>query len=493
MIPVELNDDLYIRFRDMLYQRVGLNYPERKRSDLAYAVGQALHAMAYTDLQRFYQEAEAGGLAWETLLSHATIGETYFFRNSAQFTALREQIVPDILRRRGTLGHVRIWSAGCSSGEEPYSIAMTLKDVLPDHASLHTSILATDLNLEFLARAQSGLYGTWSFRETSEHVRDRYFKPEGNRWRLNDDIRRMVRFARLNLVEDAYPAIMNGTCALDIIFCRNVTIYFDTATTRAIVERFYKALVPGGWLIVGHAEPQSGVYDQFEVHNFVNTVVYRKPPNAPLFAFDPQNGTFSAGQKPLLTPSASVAVKPPQITASPAFSISNGLPAQAPVKVALRRHETTMIEPDRPSTAICESPKEEPIKLVQLGRACANRGEWDAAEAHCRHALTLDPLCRAGHYLLAQIFEHHEKLDEALAEYRRSVYLDPGFVPGTIGMANVWRQLSRPEEASRNYRNALKQLARIAPETSFDDADGVTPRDLQIYVTQQLESLTTIV
>ena len=117
-------------------------------------------------------------------------------------------------------------------------------------------------------------------------LRARFWIKEQNRWRLRPEIRRMVSFARLNLAEPCYPSLVNGTSAIDLLVCRNVTIYFDAATTRQVVDRFFSALAPGGWLIVGHSEPQASVYQQFEVHNFPNTVVYRKPLDAPMFAFD---------------------------------------------------------------------------------------------------------------------------------------------------------------------------------------------------------------
>ncbi len=279
----ELTDELYVCFRDLLRERCGLHYPERKRSDLAHGLNQAMNSGGYQDLATLYADARVGGPAWETLLAQLTVGETYFFRNQPQFDALRQQLLPELLQRRGTIRSLRVWSAGCATGEEPYSIAMLLGDFLPPDQSWQVSIMATDLNPRFLTRAREALYSEWSFRETNEAQRARFWVQEGNRWRLRPEIRRMALFSRLNLAEPSYPAIGNGTCAMDIIFCRNVMIYFDEETTRQVVDRLYAALSPGGWLLVGHAEPQAGLYQQFEVHNFPNTIIYRKPLDAPPF------------------------------------------------------------------------------------------------------------------------------------------------------------------------------------------------------------------
>jgi chemotaxis protein methyltransferase CheR len=471
MLNLELSDALYLRFRDLLLSRCGLDYPPSRRSDLLHSLRLALCATGSTDLEMLYAQAVANEQVWDVLISHITIGETYFFRNTPQFDALREHILPELFARRAALPGLRCWSAGCATGEEPYSLAMLLCDLLPDHDAWHLSILATDINRMFLARAQAGLYSAWSFRETPPATRLRYFTPEGERWRLDSRIRRMVRFMPLNLAEPSYPAIVNGTCALDLILCRNVTIYFDAATTRQVVARLYHALAPGGWLIVGHAEPQMSVYQQFEVHNFPDTIVYRKPLNAPLFAFDAERGTFTAGAAPVISPSLSTPSAPPSSQPVPNVLLRASVATPACVQTA-----STPAEPLTPA-------------LIKCARQCADRGDWAAAEQYCARALERDPLCRDAHYLLAQIHEHQGQLDAALTEYRRTVYLDQHFVLGILGMGQVWRALGRIADAQRAYRNALKQLTTLSAAAAVPGADDLTYGDLAVLARQQLQAL----
>jgi chemotaxis protein methyltransferase CheR len=284
MMDIQLDDSLYVRFRDLLRERCGLDYPARKRADLAHGLRLALETSRHADLAALYADAAAGGPGWETLLAQLTNGETYFFRNTPQFDALRQHILPELIQRRQAMRHLRIWSAGCATGEEPYSVAMTLTDLLPEDELWQVSILATDINPQFLARARDGLYGSWSFRETPDTMRERFFTPEQNRWRLHPRIRQMVTFTRLNLAQPCFPAILNGTYAQDLILCRNVTIYFDEATTHQLIERLHSSLLPGGWLLVGHAEPQASANQQLELHNFPQTVAYRKRLDAPVFS-----------------------------------------------------------------------------------------------------------------------------------------------------------------------------------------------------------------
>jgi len=476
------------------------------------------------------------------VLEHLTVGETYFFRNAPQFAALRRQVLPDLIQRQAKLRSLRLWSAGCATGEEPYSLAMTINDMLPDEATWQVTTLATDLNAGFLARAREALYSNWSFRETPEELRSRYFTPEENRWRLRVEIRRRVIFARLNLVEDMFPSVISGTCALDLIFCRNVMIYFDEATIRRVVDRLYRALSPGGWLFVGHAEPQASVYHQFEVHNFPNTVVYRKPLDAPMFAFDSTRGVFDAGANPILAPQfrqsdhtvpmptvktrdrvpvvpAPVVTPPatlpaPQRTVPPSPSqpapeqpAPSGPAVRAPQSPATSRPPTGLPRQlqQRITTHLAQGNRAAAETLLRelldatpdhieartlLGRLYADRGEWDAAREQCEQALAHNPLTTEAHFILAQIYEHEGQLEAALAAYRRTVYLDRTFVAGMVGMANVWRQMGRVNDALRVYRNVLKQLASHDARTAIPGLDGTTAGEIVALVTHQVQTMT---
>ena len=164
----------------------------------------------------------------EILASYLTIGETYFFREKQTFEILEERILADLIKtRRQNERRLRIWSAGCCTGEEPYSIAMLLSKMLPDLKDWNISILATDINPRFLHKASEGVYSKWSFRDCPQGVKERYFrKAKEDRLEILPDIKKMVTFSYLNLVEDSYPSLSNCTNAMDVIFCRNVLMYF---------------------------------------------------------------------------------------------------------------------------------------------------------------------------------------------------------------------------------------------------------------------------
>ncbi len=473
----EISDELYALFRDLLLNRAGLHYPERKRSDLAYGLHHAAEARGYASIAEMYIESQAGGEAWDHLIAHLTIGETYFFRNTAQFDALRQHVFPEIIARRAGIHSLRIWSAGCATGEEPYSLAMLIQDMLGENESWSVTILATDINTDFLARAREGLYREWSFRETPLKMRERYFRREDSAWRLNPQIRRMVNFARLNLAEPSYPQVFNGTAALDVIVCRNVTIYFDEATTRQVAERFYGALAPGGWLIVGHAEPQASVYHQFEVINFPDTVFYRKSLNAPLFPVgSPALDDWRMSVEPL-----------PQ--KRPLAAIPRSYTEPAPISAPLMPRPPAIQRPVPPPPLEVPPSAEQAGNLLKQARVRADQGDWAGAEEICGKALEADSLFVDAHYLLGQVYEHQGKFDEALSAYRRTTFLDQNYVMGTISMGNVWRQMNRTADAQRSYRNALRHLATLPADSRISGADGATSADLMAMVRHHLEGL----
>jgi len=473
-----LNDELYVRLRDLLLARLGLHFPERRREDLAHGLSLVARERGIADMGRLYTELAAGGAAWETVVARLTIGETYFFRNDAQFAALRERILPDLLARRAGARSLRLWSAGCATGEEPYSLAMTLASALPAEAGWQQSVLGTDLNPLFLERAREALYGAWSFRETPDELRERFFTPEDGRWRVRPEIRRSVIFGRLNLAEPTYPALANGTAAMDLIFCRNVLIYFDTATIRAVIDRLFAALAPGGWLVVGHAEPNAAIFHQFETINAPGTVLYRKPADAPLFMAPAVAQGSQArvgdrgrgGQREGGTGGGKV-VAGKSFTPAASFP-----PAPTPSRPPLP------LPTPFPATATA------PDSLGQA-RAAADRGEWELARACAERALAADSLCASAHYLLAQVHEQAGELDQALAAYRRSMYLAPDSALSALGMADVWRQQGQGAEACRGYRVALRLLERPGAVVGLSGADGATTAELAAYARLQMSLL----
>jgi chemotaxis protein methyltransferase CheR len=280
----DLKDPAYPKIRDLIYEISGIYQPAEKLYLLAsrcarrMAVVSAKTPAEYLShlTTRANREAEL-----RLLLNEITIGETYMFRSPAQLEALRTVILPQLIKSKSAMGfkRLRLWSAGSSTGEEPYTLAMVL---LEESANLLAGwtfdILATDLNDNSLATAKAGIYGEYALRGTSEVLRKKYFKPhDEKRLQVSDQVKSMIRFDRVNLSDDSKMIFLKG---LDLIFCCNVLIYFDLNSKRQVIQHFYSNLLSGGYLFLGQAESLYQVDDRFRLVHFPGAIGYWKaPPN----------------------------------------------------------------------------------------------------------------------------------------------------------------------------------------------------------------------
>ena len=270
------------RISQLVEERLGLHFADGRQSDLKRGVIAAAESSTKPQawLERLCRGEWTSSHA-ELLSIHLTIGETYFFRDPEVFQALAHRIVPEMAGRKERIGErqIRVWCAGCSSGEEPYSLAMVLDEALPE--GWNADILATDINALALARARKGSYADWSFRGSGRSCRWRFFKAARNhRWRLDAAIRQRVRFATLNLADPVYPSALNGTAQIDLILCRNVLMYLSHGLAAEVVQRFRRALTPWGRLIVSPAEASPDLLRGFSLEMVDGALCYRleKPP-----------------------------------------------------------------------------------------------------------------------------------------------------------------------------------------------------------------------
>lgn len=211
------------------------------------------------------------------LLDELTRSETGFFRDSAQIDAVTKVVVPAIMmaKREMSFARLRIWSAGCSTGEEPFSLAIQLLEQKEEIFKDWTfEILATDFSDRVLSRAKEGVYNEYSLRRVSSEIREKYFLREGDRYRVRNEVREVVSFNRLNLHDDSKMVFMKG---VDIIFCCNVLIYFDGTSKRRTIEHFYYNLIPNGYLFLGNLESLHGLKTGFQLVHFPGATAYLKP------------------------------------------------------------------------------------------------------------------------------------------------------------------------------------------------------------------------
>lgn len=277
--PDSKSDPAYLKIRDLIYRISGIYHAEPKLYLVVSACTRRMIAIRAATPSEYLEhltiranrEAEL-----HLLLNEITIGETYMFRHPAQLEALRNVIVPQVMQAKNYLGlkRIRVWSAGCSTGEEPYTLAMFLLEE-KQLAGWTFEILATDLNSNSLEIARAGIYGEYALRNTSEELRKKYFKDAGNnKLQANDLVKSLIRFERVNLSDDSKMVFLKG---YDVVFCCNVLIYFDLASKRRVVQHFYTNLLPGGYFFMGHAESLFQVDEAFRLVHFPGTTAYSKP------------------------------------------------------------------------------------------------------------------------------------------------------------------------------------------------------------------------
>jgi len=444
---------------DFVAAMIGLNFPRRRWRDLERQVKLAAREFGFHSAGHFLEWLLSTPLNQEQeemLASYLTISETYFWREPHVFEALRDQILPELIRRRESRGrHLRLWSAGCATGEEPYSMAIALQQALPAWKDWHITLLATDINPRILHRAGTGVFGEWSFRNSPAGFKDKYFNPLATgKYEIKAEIRKMVTFAYLNLASDAFPAPMNDTNAMDILFCRNVLMYFSPTRARLVGQRLYNCLMEGGWFILSSSELSPHLFPQFSSINFQGAIVYRRGAEKPR-----QTEVFPVGE-PALAPEK---------------------PVHLPLKKAVMA--MPVMKPPRPSqpkttpgatgaeTGSQEIPAGEAINSVRL---LANQGRLVEAWAACEAAIAADKLDPGLLYLGATILQELDREEEAVATLKRLLYLDQNFLLAHFALGNLAQRQGNATAAGKSFKNVLAILDDYKQEDILPGADGLT-------------------
>jgi chemotaxis protein methyltransferase CheR len=269
-----LSDGEFRLFRDLIYEECGISLSLEKRAFLESRLRRRLDELGITSGYEYYRVVTGPqGRSQElpALLDSLMICETSFFRNLPQFDLLREVVLPELTAKKVRTGTriLRVWSAGCSTGQEPYSAVIALLETLPDRESWTIRVVASDLSFTALERAQSGLYREDQLKGVDPVTIGRYFRKENGQYVVKEEVKKRVIFDYHNLKND------NGLRGLDIIFCRNVMIYFDAEEQRRLVSRFANCLLPGGFLFVGHAESLQGQSTRFAMVHRNKGIAYR--------------------------------------------------------------------------------------------------------------------------------------------------------------------------------------------------------------------------
>lgn len=467
-----LPDNILEKLSEFITYSLALYFPKERWDDLERNIIAASKEFGYTNVNTFIERIISSPLSREhaeILASHLTISETYFWREPKTFDALEQKIIPELIRLRQKQDkRIRIWCAGCSGGEEPYSIAIALHKIIPDIKDWNISILATDINPKILKKAKAGEYKQWSFRGEPRWLKDFFFISKGNgQFEIIPEIKKMVRFEYLNLAEDVFPFPLNYTNAMDIIFCRNVLMYFTQERFRQVAKGFYNSLLQGGYLVVSASE--------LSVHNFPDFT----PVNVPGFVlYQKSSGKVKKLNKKITTSSF---LEPDNfnIPKIQTFKIENKHIAKE--RIGEDKSEL-IIESKKPITEINQEENIDNQKIaektadehIQIIKSFANKGELSKAIEFCKEALLIFKLDQRIYYLHSTILQENMQTEEAVTELKRAIYIDPDFLLPYFSLGNIYQKQGNLKAAKRCFQNAIDLLSKCNQDDMLFESDGLT-------------------
>lgn len=468
---------------------LGLDFPPERYLELMQSTSYAARDFKFNDEKDF--------IYWLNSRSHSNheiarlakyfvVGETYFFREKESLQAFTEAIIPQIIKENR--GKLTIWSAGCSTGQEPYSIAMIMDRFAEQLSSWQVKIYASDINEESLATARSGIYGNWSFRAMPQLEMERYFTETDNKqYVIDKTLKDSVDFSWLNLADTNFPYPFINAHSIDVIFCRNVLMYIEESLSKNIITKFHYLLKEKGWLLTNPSESMRVNRKIFQVHHMHNTFVYQKIANdsnsisnidnintfQQIFkeqnlkdqAADFNRQNLSIATSLLTQPSLT---QPSLMPPTPIYTLSTKAISLAP-----------SLKVDKPESVEA---------LIERAQIAANCGELNTARNWCEKALQQEKLNAFYYYFLAIICEALSDNNAAKSALRNVIYLDANFILAYFALGNIARKENRIFDAQRNYDITLSLLQKLAPEEILAHSEGISAGTLKDIITTLYKS-----
>ena len=460
---------------------MGLSFPKERWRELSLGINAAAQEFEFADAAsciKWLLSSSLTNYQFEILASHLTIGETYFFREMNSLQILAERILPKLISlRREEDRHLRIWSVACSTGEEPYSVAILLDKLLPDIQDWRVTITATDINSRSLQKAGEGIYGEWSFRSTPSWIRQEYFRTtqEKNQLKISPRIKGMVNFAYLNLATDTYPSLLNNTNAMDVILCRNVLMYFTSEQANRVIRRLRRALVDGGWLIVSPMDGALALSSRFAPITFSEATLYKKDDKSR--SSPPTPSLDTEPELLALTPVFPPATQPGIVCAEAEWQ-----PIQSEVESPETPNDDPLTlyaqgqygEAAKRILALVSLNEKDANALALLARIYANQGKLAEALGWCEKAVAADKCLPGLHCLLANILQEQGEIPAAVQSLKRALYLDQTFVLAHFALGNLSREQGQFIESKKHFLNALSLLGAFDQEAILPESEGLT-------------------
>lgn len=470
-----LTDEEFDTLRRLLEKSAGLVHDESRRDSLTFAVAGRMQAIGASTPAAYLAMLSGPGGAPERqqLIDVVTIQETHFFRNPPQIRALRQHVLPELIRRSTALNRpLTIWSAGCSTGEEPYSLAMLVRELMPMATREHVRIVGSDVSATALSFADAGRYGARAVQMADPIDLGRWFDVDHGSYSVKDDVRELVDLQLHNLITEA-PPFESGE--VDLLLCRNVTIYFNRTTTKALMSRFHTALGDGGYLFLGHSETLWQMSEAFTLVPLGDAFVYRRDDGPQGRATLPDRRT-EAGDAPILLPERRGRTERRRdLPETPSAAVRTA-PSVPPQRVARHcepaRQEVTSSASHRPadrraaprSAAAASAAGATAQELVATAREALAQGRYSDAVGAAGRASKADPMLVDPHLIGGEALVNLGRDADAIRELRQAVYLQPDSASALILLAGALDRQGEPAAAGRAYRAAAATVGDLPAE-----------------------------
>lgn len=459
-------------------ERSGLCFKESNIHLLQAAIEKRMASVRVDDIHQYYiylRSCEDGVNELQNLYNMITVNETEFFRDRLRMRALFEKAIPEIVSDRIRTSSINeaqplvsLWSAGCSSGEEPYSIAIGRQESRAYLPWYDLEILATDISTDILSRARESIYDPRKLKNVNESVKEKYFIRTDDGFQLKDSVRDTVSFIYHNLVEDSVPE--SSKQLWDIIICQNVIIYFDRDTIRKVIEKFYCSLEAGGYLILGFSENLLEISSLFAMEYFENTALYRKLPEKITVLPDYQYRDSSEDSILTEIPEVSKNVHT-YLEAVKHFSNDELDKAQELLLKQLQIHQN-----DEKSQNL-------------LGQVFLEKNLYREAELRFKACLAMNAFEPSLYYYLGIVYHRMDRPEDVIRFLKKAIYLDKENVLAHLHLADAYFMLNDKQNAMREYKNTLRYLKKDVSERTFPLSRGLTGSNIIDICTTRLKKL----
>ncbi|MGD1717235.1 CheR family methyltransferase [Dapis sp. BLCC M172] len=513
-----MNPILLQKFIQLIADYTGLHIREQDYDSLCNKIFLRIKLLKLSSPEQYYKLLESQNKTskneWEKFIILLTVTETYFFRDQGQLALLKNVILPEIIKSKIASNEkkIKIWSAGCSTGEEPYSLAIMIQELIPDWQEWDILILGTDINEVALTKAKEGIYSYWSFRLLDERIKNKYFSEFKEEWHLDEEVKNMVNFSNINLVIDDFPS--NN----DLILCRNVLVYFEEKQISLVIKKFYNSLLKGGYLITAHAELYGQTLGKFKVKVFPESLVYQRDK-------DKQDENYLADSLPILAEKTIPINKslPSSLTNSISskkftksgigydakkqilFNLNNKINQNKKDKIAGKITQiNSNLQPSQSEDLLLEAAGlfaakayNDAIKKAEyflslnpknfrayklLAELYANLGKYKRATFYCNQAIEINGSSVEPYYLLVNIAEEQGDIEGAKILLKRIIYLFPQEIPAYIELGSLYAVEKNIIRARKMKNIALEMLKKLPADDIVEYKGGIKVSQLVEYL-----------